>query len=505
MELFATAALGALVAHVDAVLPDAAAIGVLSRDELTAGVGHLAALRASVERVTALFAAAIARESGRELGSAGLAQSAGFNTPERLVQQLTGESIARSRRLVEMGALLAEHAEMIPVAGDDEAGAGGDGCGDTDSSDADFGSRWDAPIAAALGAGALGLERADAIRDGLGAPTHDGLTPDWRQAARRLVDDAIRFGSTVEELRRDARRTRARLDEERLAREEAQRYELRSWKRWRRPDGMTQYTLVADPLSAATIDAAVDTALSPRTSGPRFTTAEEAARAVEIEHDPRTTEQFAFDTVLALLRTGIGADNGVVYGSARPEVRVVVTRNDLRRAAAAETARTGNRADTGEPSGRRASVGIAHIDGQPLPVTAQSILASICADGFIPALFDESGRALDVGRAQRLHTDRQRTALAIRDGGCLHPGCARPPSMCEAHHITPWSEGGRTSTDDGVLLCRFHHLLLHNTRSWIDRGDDGVYSWHHTPTGELLELRPKGAAAIQIQEMTSRS
>ena len=34
--------------------------------------------------------------------------------------------------------------------------------------------------------------------------------------------------------------------------------------------------------------------------------------------------------------------------------------------------------------------------------------------------------------------------------------------MTEAHHIVPWSQGGRTDLANGILLCKFHHLLIHN-------------------------------------------
>jgi len=48
----------------------------------------------------------------------------------------------------------------------------------------------------------------------------------------------------------------------------------------------------------------------------------------------------------------------------------------------------------------------------------------------------------------------------------MWPGCRVPASYCEAHHCDHWHEDhGRTDIDRGVLLCRFHHLLLHNN-SW---------------------------------------
>ena len=40
--------------------------------------------------------------------------------------------------------------------------------------------------------------------------------------------------------------------------------------------------------------------------------------------------------------------------------------------------------------------------------------------------------------------------------------CDKEPSMTEAHHIIPWAGGGRTDLANGILLCRFHHLLIHN-------------------------------------------
>jgi hypothetical protein len=53
--------------------------------------------------------------------------------------------------------------------------------------------------------------------------------------------------------------------------------------------------------------------------------------------------------------------------------------------------------------------------------------------------------------------------------------CDRPPSWTEAHHIDHWEEHhGRTDIDDGVLLCRFCHLLVHN-RGWRITRTGGRY------------------------------
>jgi hypothetical protein len=68
---------------------------------------------------------------------------------------------------------------------------------------------------------------------------------------------------------------------------------------------------------------------------------------------------------------------------------------------------------------------------------------------------------LDVGRASRTATTAQLKALGVRDGGCVHPGCTRTAAYCDAHHVRHWADGGPTSTDNMVLLCRHHHRTLH--------------------------------------------
>lgn len=46
-----------------------------------------------------------------------------------------------------------------------------------------------------------------------------------------------------------------------------------------------------------------------------------------------------------------------------------------------------------------------------------------------------------------------------------------PASMCEVHHVEPWSRGGETSVDNGVLLCSHHHQTVHAGELKIMRVD----------------------------------
>lgn len=107
-------------------------------------------------------------------------------------------------------------------------------------------------------------------------------------------------------------------------------------------------------------------------------------------------------------------------------------------------------------------MGAAQIEGQSARVSVATAKRVACADGYLSILFDEE-QPLDVGRNERLFTWRQRIALAARDGGCIFPNCDRPPAWCEAHHIEFWArDAGRTDIKCGVLLCRHHHMLVHN-------------------------------------------
>ena len=77
---------------------------------------------------------------------------------------------------------------------------------------------------------------------------------------------------------------------------------------------------------------------------------------------------------------------------------------------------------------------------------------------------------LAVGRAFRLATPAQRTALAVRDRGCVL--CQRPPAQCQTHHITDWAAGGRTDLDNLVLLCWTHHRQVELNRWTLTRNPD---------------------------------
>jgi hypothetical protein len=131
---------------------------------------------------------------------------------------------------------------------------------------------------------------------------------------------------------------------------------------------------------------------------------------------------------------------------------------------------------------RDARHGFGRIEGQPNPVSIETIERLACSGDTVEVGFGGDGQPLDVGREQRFYTRPQRTALALRDGGCRWPGCERPPSWTEAHHTKYWSrDRGKTDVADGILLCRYHHLLAHNNHWEIHH--NGAEYWLVPPPG----------------------
>lgn len=203
-------------------------------------------------------------------------------------------------------------------------------------------------------------------------------------------------------------------------------------------------------------------------------------RADSIETDPRTLEHLAFDGIMAVLRIGASTDEKTaarsVLGSRQPGVRMLVTQTAIERGSGHGS------------SGRQNSHG--RIEGQPFPVSIETVERTVCTTGIVPVMFDSDGQCVDLGREQRLYTARQRIGLAARDGGCRWPGCERPPSWSEAHHINHWArDHGSTDIADGILLCRYHHLLLHDNH-WDITRTGGQY-WLLPPAKEDPRRTPR--------------
>jgi hypothetical protein len=101
-------------------------------------------------------------------------------------------------------------------------------------------------------------------------------------------------------------------------------------------------------------------------------------------------------------------------------------------------------------------------------ISAEVSRRLLCDAGVVPILEDEHGKTIDVGRKTRTIPAALRRALDARDGGCRFPGCTNR-IFTDAHHIEHWLDGGETSLDNTVLLCRRHHGYLHERGFSLER------------------------------------
>lgn len=111
-------------------------------------------------------------------------------------------------------------------------------------------------------------------------------------------------------------------------------------------------------------------------------------------------------------------------------------------------------------------------------ISASEARRLLCTSHVIPAVLGRKSEPLDLGRGRRLYEKGQRRAMDLRDRQCRAEGCDIPAAWCEAHHLIPWLQGGRTDLADGILLCSHHHHRAHDDRYLHDRLPNGDLRFH---------------------------
>jgi 5-methylcytosine-specific restriction protein A len=152
---------------------------------------------------------------------------------------------------------------------------------------------------------------------------------------------------------------------------------------------------------------------------------------------------------------------------------------------------------------QRARAGMLEFGGQLSPAALRHLA---CDCGVVPVVFDGAGQPLDVGRLTRSIPDGLRRAVTARDRGCAHPGCDRPPSWCEIHHVLPWEHGGPTALGNLVMLCKAHHRQIHTT-DWAVRLRGGLPEFIPPPwidAEQKPRTRPRTWNPTQAREGPTR-
>ncbi|MGY4860061.1 DUF222 domain-containing protein [Cryobacterium sp. AP23] len=480
----------------------------LSDAELLAGQKDLARLRQLVETRQTWMAKTLQHRSRPELGQQGLAQQQGFLNPADLIQDLTGSTRQDARKLVDVGRMLADTEAADARAAEEAADAarrlrdeadGSDGADGLDTPPGLFddlasppepvAQPWYAPISRAVASGELSVAAAHAIRTGLGDIDTVVTAEKLADAVHTLLIEATRM--TVDELLKRSRRMRDSLDEAGIAVREKKAWDDRYLKVWKIDTGQVHLHGLFPPEQGQYILDLYDSLTGPRRGGVRFVDPDRAAWAKAVQDDPRSTDQLTADGFLDLLKAGSSVNPDRMLGGRTPAVRILTTATP--KAPAADP----TEALVAIPDG----TGHGFLEGNPAPVSQETIDRIICTSGTVKVTFDADGQPLNLGREERIFSQAQRIALAARDGGCMWGDCDKPPSRTEVHHLDQWlRDHGSTDIRLGILLCSPHHLLLHN-QGWQIFEHHGTY-WLRPPAAvdpgqTLIRLRSKSPVALE--------
>lgn len=110
---------------------------------------------------------------------------------------------------------------------------------------------------------------------------------------------------------------------------------------------------------------------------------------------------------------------------------------------------------------------------------------------------DDAGNVISVGRKSRIIPRGMAMALKQRDQGCQYPNCHQT-RWTDAHHIKHWADGGETSLDNLITLCRFHHTSLHRGDYQIEQSNAGTrfVSKHGFEIKRVLPHTPQNANEV---------
>jgi hypothetical protein len=186
-------------------------------------------------------------------------------------------------------------------------------------------------------------------------------------------------------------------------------------------DGMYAVDGLLDPVTGASLKTAVD-ALAKR-KGPE---------------DERTPSQRRHDAVSEIVNHAMDQGTLPRRNGVRPHINLTTTIEGLKN-----------------------EVGAPPADLElSLPISTRT-LERISCDSTMSRVLLADSTVIDVGRATRTVSAPTRRALRTRDKGCRFTGCDRPVDWTNPHHIIHWARGGPSNTTNMVLLCYFHHRLVH--------------------------------------------
>ncbi|TFV85238.1 HNH endonuclease [Microbacterium sp. dk485] len=406
-----------------------------SDDELLRHVADVEALGRLLDAARVTLAGEVAHRSRTDLGSERLTVTRGCRTPGELLERVTlvsgSTARARIRAATPLRARVALTGETLPPAFPVVAGA--------------------------VASGALGVDAASAIVTALASIRERGAACEadaFAAAEQALVDAATGEGDALpagaDEVAIMANTWALFLDPDGALPDGERAMKARGLTLGRERAGVVGVQGALLPDVAAQLQRLLDAFLNPKAPGapgPRFADEAETDESGEdVPADPRTTTQRRHDAFAGVLSVAAGMDGIPSLGGSAPTLVVTVRADQLDQASGVAFVPPTGAGDTGA-------------------VPASVARHAGCAGQIQRIVFDPAGRIVDLGTPQRLYTAHQRRAIATRDGECIIPGCHVPAAWCEVHHVQEAARGGPTHTDNGVLLCWFHHRTI-ETSGW---------------------------------------
>jgi molybdopterin converting factor small subunit len=187
------------------------------------------------------------------------------------------------------------------------------------------------------------------------------------------------------------------------------------------PDGMYAVDGLLDPVTGASLKAAAESLA--RRKGPE---------------DDRSHSQRMNDAVGELVQHALGQGTLPRRHGVKPHINLTTTIEGLKN-------------EVGAPP--------AELE-LSLPISTRT-LERISCDCTMSRVLLADSMVIDVGRATRVVSAPTMRALRVRDKGCRFPGCDRLVDWSSPHHVNHWARGGPSNLPNLVLLCHYHHRLVH--------------------------------------------
>jgi hypothetical protein len=272
---------------------------------------------------------------------------------------------------------------------------------------------------------------------------------EFSRAEETLLDAARNLPARA--LRRTVEHWKAAVAPDAAARDDAERFERRGLRVSAQPDGMVRVDANLDPEGGQTLGTAVGAVMD--------------VWAHSRSGDPRSPSQCRADALVEICRQWLDRSDRPTVSGERPHVTVTVDVEALEK-------RAGRRCEL-DDVGR---------------VPSETARRLACDASITRVITRGPSEPLEIGRKTPVISAALRRAVAVRDRGCRFPGCDRPMSWCDAHHVVHWADGGRTDLSNLILLCRRHHRLIRGgfrmemtTGSPVFRRPDGMLLGDRAP------------------------